>query len=211
MGDQRLEAHLPCRNEFEKRLHVALFCPAYVPERVIVPMFLVGGVVASWAVGHGEAQVQLLLIVRFARHIHSHRADHHHPPLFARDLAGDFDGTVVLGAGCDDHRIHAMAVEKRSRLHPQDQRTWLPDPLPTHAPIATWIDRHRIPTHGNRRPSTIARSVDLKDRGRSPRCGRRVGVPPGGRPGERLHPVSQRRHLRNRPPSGIFTQRCFGT
>ena len=87
LGDERLDVDLPGRDELEKRGHVAPLGPADVADRIVEPALLVLAVVAARPVRARHAQLELLLVVRGARHLHPDVADDHDAAAVAAELA----------------------------------------------------------------------------------------------------------------------------
>src|SRR5438874_11643308 len=65
--NQGADAHLAGLDQREESFHVPFLGPAHKAVGVVDAAFLVGGVVAAWAVGARVAYLQFLLIVKLAR------------------------------------------------------------------------------------------------------------------------------------------------
>ena len=114
VGDQRRHVHLALGEQSDERLHVAVLGPADVAERVVVPLFLVGGVVAARAVGARHPEAQLLVVVGLARQLQAHRSHRHHRAAIAGRLAGQRHRLGRRSGGGDQHPVGAAAAGERA-------------------------------------------------------------------------------------------------
>ena len=87
MRHQSTRLQLALGDQVEERRHVALLGPAHVANRVVDAVLLVGAVVAAWPIRARQPKLQLLFVVRVARHVHADHAD------------GDDHGAVARQAG----------------------------------------------------------------------------------------------------------------
>ena len=69
-----------------KRLHVALFGPPDMAERVVIAALFIAGIVAAGSVGSGNEQFRILVIPDVTRELALHSTDHDHAPTMTNEL-----------------------------------------------------------------------------------------------------------------------------
>ncbi len=113
MGDQRARRDPSLLDELQEGLHVPPLGPANIGKWVVVPAFLVSGIVAARSVGHGQPEIQLLAVVLIALEVHSDHADEDDAALGPRDDRRGIDRLVALGRRRDDDRVRSPALGER--------------------------------------------------------------------------------------------------
>ena len=78
-ADQGLDLDVLAGEQVEEAFQVAPLGPAHVPGRVVDAVQLVAGVIPARAVGPGEPDVELLVVVRVPGQVQPGLADVHHP------------------------------------------------------------------------------------------------------------------------------------
>ena len=73
--DQRADVYFAIGEKPEKSFHVARFRPAHIADGIIDALLFVGGVIAAWAVGARNAEVEFLLVKSPALERHANRAN----------------------------------------------------------------------------------------------------------------------------------------
>src|SRR5262245_37004301 len=110
MGHQLRRLHGSSGDQIEKGLHVALLGPAHIAERVIDAILFIRTVVTTWAVRPRETDLQLLLVVGVARHVHADHADgDYHGPV-AGEARRELNRVARARGGGDEDRIGAATL-----------------------------------------------------------------------------------------------------
>ena len=108
--DELRHLHGALFEQMEKRLDVPLLGPSDIPERIIASLLFIRTVVSARSVGHRQAELQLFLVIGFARQRHTDRTDDHDPPLLSSDLTGRLHRFVRLGTGGNDDTVDALSL-----------------------------------------------------------------------------------------------------
>src|SRR5687767_3791803 len=79
MRDQAIGDEPPRSQEMGECGHVPTFGPANIPIGIISPVFFISRVIAPWAIGTAQAEIEFLLVVDLTRYIQADRtnSDHH--------------------------------------------------------------------------------------------------------------------------------------
>ncbi len=117
--DQWREVDLATRDQVEERRQVAPLGPADVAGGVVDALELVAVVVAARAVGAGEPDVELLLVVVVPGQVHPGLADVDDPCAVTGEAGSDLHRLVGAAAGRQEHVVAAEAstVPPRDGLH----------------------------------------------------------------------------------------------
>src|SRR5207302_10802934 len=91
MRDERYDAHFPFREQMQKRFHIPRFRPAHIADRIVTAFLLISGVISARAIGTGNSEVELLLVVRLAFDIDADRSHRYNNRAVARDGPGEID------------------------------------------------------------------------------------------------------------------------
>ncbi len=119
MRYQRIKLHIPAADQPQKFLHVAVFRPAHISERVIAPLLLVSGIITPRPVSARHIELNFLQVHVVPRETHLDCADHHDASTIAADVERQFAWRRRFRSRRDDHAIRALAVRNRRDLLPE--------------------------------------------------------------------------------------------
>ena len=115
VGQKSCHIQPPRCHQIQHRFEIALLGPADMANRVVLPTFLIGRVVATGAIGAGNLEGQFFLVEIRARQFQPRDADQHNPAPRARHLGGLSDGFVGVCGSSDQHGIDAPPAGERLR------------------------------------------------------------------------------------------------
>ena len=105
VGGEGSDLDAPRREKPQELLHVATLGPTDVAVGVVEPLLLVGGVIASRAVGARNAKRKLPFVIRRTGNRHADVADDDHSATVPGNLPGQPNGVAALGPGGYEHAI----------------------------------------------------------------------------------------------------------
>ena len=106
MGDQCLSTQGACAHGMEHGLEVALLRPTHKTNRVVVPLLLIGRVVAPGAAGTAHWKGQFLFVEKVAAKLETSNTDEHDATSLAAYLGGYMYRLTRGSGGSDQNSIY---------------------------------------------------------------------------------------------------------
>src|SRR5262245_52544482 len=112
VGNERRDMQLTVGYQLEHSFKITLLGPAHEAKRIVMPLRLVGWIIAAGTIGAGDLESQLFLIEVGALQVETHDADEHDASPLATHPGCLVHQLITFCRGGNQHTIDAEPVRK---------------------------------------------------------------------------------------------------